>query len=136
MNSSRRLRLILIFMIVLCGVFAYSYGSRLSERNSLEAAIAAEEGRIAAALDRQAELIDEQQRIDSPDYLDGMARDNLDLALPGDKVLVLVRPTPVAATEASQTTVESAVKRSTPPGDVPVWQQWVVFFTDESAVTP
>lgn len=136
MYSSRRLRIILILMIVLCGVFAYSYGSRLAERNSLEAAIAAKEIRIAAARDRQAELIDEQQRIDSPDYMDRIARDDLDLALPGDKVVVVVKPTPAAPGDAAQAAVEPASKRPTAPGDVPVWQQWVVFFTDDSGVTP
>ena len=136
MYPSRRLRLILILLIALCGVFAYSYSSRLSERKALEAAIAQQEARIAAALDRQAALKADLAQIDSPEYLDRVARQELDLALPGDKVLVLIKPTPAAAGDTAQAAVEAADTQAAAPGDLPVWQQWVGFFTNEAGPAP
>lgn len=130
MRPSRKPRIILIILIALCGLFVYSYASRLGEKARLDAQIAEMQASIDQAKLEQLELQEEYSNLSQPDFLDRAARELFDMALPGDKLLVILDED-----EASTSTSDVAVAAITNPIDYrsfPVWQQWVVFFTSDS----
>lgn len=130
MRQSRKPRIILIILIALCGLFVYSYTSRLGEKARLDGQIAAMQTRIDQAKIEQLELQEEYSQLNQPDFLDRAARELFDMALPGDKLLVILDED-----ESSTNTTETALGTATNPIDYrsfPIWQQWVVFFTTDS----
>ena len=130
MSSTRKPRLILMLLIALCGYFIYGYSTRLIELGRIEAEIDAKETKIAMALVEQAELNAELASLNSPDYLDKAAREIFDMAKPGDTVLMVIKPTPQAIVAAEEVAAPNTSGIAT--GEVlPVWQQWVDFFTTE-----
>lgn len=132
MQPSRKPRIILIFLIALCGLFVYSYAARLGEKASLETQIVAMEAQIAAAQNEQLQLQAQQERLNEPDFLDDAARTLFDHALPGDRVIVIVdEPTGQDGAESMSVAGEGATNRDV-FYNFPIWQQWVVFFTNDS----
>ena len=132
MHPSRKPRVILIFLICLCGLFVYSYTMRLVEKSRIETEIVAMQTRISAAKTEQYELLEERDGLTEADYIDRTAREKFDYAKPGDKLLVIIDE-PSAAASSSLAPV--ALVPSTNSVDVrnfPVWRQWMVFFTSET----
>ena len=111
MRASRKPRIILVILIGLCGVFVYSYTSRLAEKSQLDAEIMAVQARIAEAKVEQHKLEAELEYLKEPDYIDQVARETFDRAKPGDKVLVIVDQ---AATGQVATEAVSAVTAMNP----------------------
>ncbi len=136
MRPSRKPRFILIFLIGLCGLFVYSYTVRLVEKSRVETDIVRLQARIDAAETEQFELEKEREALSEPDYLDRAAREIFDWARPGDKVLMMIKvpasPVPDTAQAPAVTSVITAVDLQS----LPVWQQWISFFTTESFVLP
>lgn len=130
MHPSRKPRVILIFLIALCGLFVVSYTTRLAQKSHLETEISALQARIAVAKDEQAKLIDEYEKLDQPDYLDRVARTYFDRVLPGDRVIVIVDEASGASKQRQAPTF--ATSNPIDYRNFPVWQQWVVFFTTDS----
>ena len=136
MYATRRPNLLLFLLIVLCGLFVYSYTARLGEKGAIDAEIAAMQARIDQAKVQQQELLAEQAALRDPSYLDTVARDVLDHAKPGDKVLTMVKLPPAeAAAMPAQTVLAMSPVESALPVGVPIWQQWVSFFAGERAVS-
>ncbi len=131
MRSSRRPRLILILLIALCGVFVYSYTSRLQEKTQVETQIAAMHAKIEQASNQQYKLLEELARVRAPDFLDHKARREFGLAMPGDIVLTVVQLDTSTGTPVQPADVAAAEAVVDSPGP-PVWQQWMTLFTTEA----
>jgi cell division protein FtsB len=129
-RPSRKPRLILIFLIALCGLFVYSYTMRLVEKAQVEARIVEMKGRIEGAKNVQYSLLEQREGLSEPDYLDRVARENFGLAKPGDKVLVVIKE-PIAASPSAEAPAAAAAVTPVELGYLPVWQQWISFFTTE-----
>jgi cell division protein DivIC len=132
MRSSRKSRVILIFLIALCGLFVYSYTSRLMEKAQVEAQIAEVQARIVEAKTEQEKLLKERKALDQPDFIDRVARRNFGMGRPGDKVVVLIKGPASAPVAENVSAVPSTVVSSLDVGNLPVWRQWVAFFTSET----
>jgi cell division protein FtsB len=131
MRPSRKPRIILIFLIALCGIFVYSYTSRLMEKAQLDAQIAEVQARIDDAKTEQLELLAERDNLDQPEYIDRVAREIFGWVKPGDTALMVIKepaPSPFAENVAAAATSISTVDLR----NLPVWKQWVVFLTTES----
>lgn len=135
MRPSRKPRLILIFLIGLCGLFVYSYTLRLIEKSGVETDIVRLQARIDAAKTEQFELLAEREALSEPDYLDRAAREIFDWARPGDKVLMMIKE-PASAPDTAQAPAVTSVTPAVDLQNLPVWQQWVSFFTTESFALP
>lgn len=129
-RPSRKPRLILIFLIALCGLFVYSYTMRLVEKAQVETKIVEMKARIGEAKNVQYQLLEEREGLSEPDYIDRVARENFGLAKPGDKVLVVIKE-PVAAQQAADAPAAAAAATPVKLGYLPIWQQWINFFTTE-----
>ena len=131
MRPSRKPRFVLIFLIALCGLFVYSYTTRLVEKSQLESEIVAMQARIDEAEHEQDELLVMLGSINEPDYIDRIARELFGLAKPGDKVLTMIKEPATSPNGADVATVTSAISAAD-VRNLPVWQQWVLFFTTGS----
>jgi cell division protein FtsB len=134
MYATRRPNLLLILLIVLCGLFVYSYTARLGEKSVIDAEIAAMQARIDQAKMQQQELLAERAALRDPAYLDTVARTVLDHAKPGDKVLTIVKVPDSAAESPAQADLAAPAPAPAVSATLPVWQQWVSFFAGERAV--
>lgn len=132
MQPSRKPRVILVILIGLCGLFVYSYTTRLAEKSRVDAEIFAMQERIAEAKQEQHKLLAELEKLNEPDFIDRVAREKFVWAKPGDTVLVIVNE-PAGSSQTSEAAAASTAAAN--PIDYrsfPVWQQWIVFFTSES----
>jgi cell division protein FtsB len=130
MRPSQKPRVILMFLIALCGLFVYSYASRLAEKSRIEAEIVAMQSRIDEAKTEQYQLLEELDQVKQPDYIDRVAREKFNRAMPGDKVLVIIDESEASTSNDTRGSASAA----TNPIDYrnfPIWQQWVVFFTSD-----
>ena len=134
MHPSRKPSIILIFLIALCGLFVYSYTTRLSEKTYVDAAIVAMQARIQSAKVEQQELLEQRELLDQPDYLDRVARTKFNYALPGDRVLVIIDEAEEGTAANNAPLTANAASNPIDFRNFPVWQQWVVFFTSDSFV--
>lgn len=82
---------------------------------------------IAQLKDRNAELRRQMEYLQSPEYVEKVAREQLNLVQPGDTPLVLVYPT--GKEPAPQPTPVPAQKQTAPS---PNWQRWWGFFFGEA----
>ena len=130
-RPSRKPSVILVFLIELCGLFVYNYTMRLLEKSQVETRILAMQARIDDAKTEQYELLAMRDGLNQPEYIDQVAREKFGLAKPGDKVLVILNE-PSAAPVAQQVAAASADVASVDIRTLPIWQQWVVFFTTET----
>jgi cell division protein FtsB len=135
-------RTILFVFIALCVVFVASYSQRLLDKSRVTAETEEWQARIEHALDRQLALQSELREINSPAYVDRIARQELDMVRPGDKVLVIIEevvaPVVEAASVDEQPEVAAAVEEieAVAPAaaqvDGPsIWQQWLTVFIAE-----
>ncbi len=131
MRPSRKPRLIFIFLIGLCGLFVYSYTMRLIEKSHVEAEISHLQARIDHAKIEQHKLLAERDELAQADYIDRAARKLFDFARPGDTVLVMVKE-PALAPENADSPAITVVTPAVDLQYLPVWQQWVSFFTSDS----
>jgi cell division protein FtsB len=131
MRPSRKPRIILFFLIALCGIFVYGYTARLGEKSRVEAQIVRMQSQIDAAQAEQFRLLKERDGLNEPDYLDKVAREDFGLARPGDKLLVIMDQ-PANASAGNIAIAAPAVVNPIDYRNFPVWQQWIVFFTTSS----
>jgi len=68
MRPSRKPRIILVFLITLCGIFVYSYTARLGEKSRVQAAIVDMQARIETAKAEQYKLLDERDELNQPTF--------------------------------------------------------------------
>jgi cell division protein FtsB len=132
MRPSRKPRIILFFLIALCGIFVYSYTARLGEKSRVEAQIVTTQSQIDAAQAEQFRLLKAREELNEPDYLDKVAREDFGLARPGDKLLVIMDQPAANASAGNVAIAAPAVANPIDYRNFPVWQQWVVFFTTSS----
>jgi cell division protein FtsB len=132
MRSSRKSRVILVFLIALCALFVYSYASKLGEKSQVETQIATMRERIDAAKTEQHKLLAERDSLNQPDYIDRIARVKFDRALPGDKLLVIIDEPATTSSADAATVNTTAIANPVDLRNFPIWRQWVVFFTSEA----
>jgi cell division protein DivIC len=130
-RPSRKPRIILIFLIALCGIFVYSYTARLMEKAQLESQIAQVQARIDGAKTEQLELLAQRDKLDQPEYIDWVAREIFGWVKPGDTALMVIKE-PVSSRLAEDVSAAATAISAVDLRNLPVWQQWVVFFTTES----
>jgi cell division protein FtsB len=135
-------RTILFVFIALCVLFVTSYSQRMLDKSRITTEAELWQARIEQALDRQLALQSELREINSPAYVDRIARQELDMVRPGDKVLVIIEE-PVApvvgvASASEQREVVAVVEET--ETDAPaasqvdgpsIWQQWLTVFIVE-----
>lgn len=114
-------------MIALCGIFVYSYTSRLHEKTEIEARIVAKQAQIDAARHRQFQLLEQLKAVHQPDFLDQVAREEFGLSRAGETVITVIKP-PTEAATPFQTEVE-VVAAAAENQVMPVWQQWMTLFS-------
>ncbi len=150
-GPSLRSRLVLVGLIALCIVFVTSYTHKLKVKSQVLSEIRQNQQRVDETKQKNLVL---QQRYDyvmSPDYVDNIAREDLDMAKKDDTVIVVVPSTPPPITQttgisgaitaaavqqfnatgnASSVTVTAAPNHAatTDTHQVPVWQQWFSLF--------
>jgi cell division protein FtsB len=123
-------RLALFGLIAFCILFLLGYASRLAERARLQAEMLAWAGRIDQARQEQAVLGAQLAYVQSDAYIHEQARNELDLVLPGDELVIRIQPTP-APPVALQVEVQPPVT----PTTVPIWRQWFELFLPTQAKT-
>jgi cell division protein FtsB/cell division protein DivIC len=141
--ESNRSRVLLAILILSCLVFMVSYAGRLVEKWRVERDIALWQQRVDEAHQTQAALAEESQRVQSQDYVDEAARNELGLSKEGDAVVVIVEATPTAAPApvvepAAATVAELASDARSPAAaeQSPAWQQWWALFAGPASGTP
>jgi cell division protein FtsL len=129
-------RLGLLVLIALCFFFVASYTGRLRHKADVEQEIAALQQRIAEAEQHQQELQAELDYVNSPAYIEEVARNELDMAKPGDKVIVVVKhdaeATPdEAAPDVAASGAPAPEEYPVDSGslDEPTWEQWLDLVT-------
>lgn len=135
MISSRRARVFLALAIVLCALFAYQYAMRLQQLAAIQAEVATKRVQVEQAQQRQQRLTAELEALQSPEYLERVARVNLDMAKPGDKVVITMMDTPRAPVVEGALNVLPA-SQGTAVTQAPVWRQWVDFFAADLRAFP
>jgi cell division protein FtsB len=130
MQTSRKPRVILVLLTALCGLFVFSYTSRLAQKSELEAQISVMQARIAEARNEQFMLQEELAKRNQPDYLDWVARNIFGWVMPGDTLLVIVDESQRGT--AGALSPAWAAANPIDYRNFPVWQQWVVFFTADA----
>jgi len=145
MHPSRKPRVVLFFLIALCGFFVYSYTGRQSEREEIARMIEETRVGIAEAKLENQRLQAEYDYVTRPAYVDEVAREDLGFAKEGDRVIIVVdEDAPAAASLAGSaaTTLPSAAgntrssRSSLDSQALPVWQQWLSFLADGPAAQP
>jgi cell division protein FtsB len=129
-------RFLFLILIVLCVLFVVSYAGRLTERTRLYQEIRAMEARIELEEARTLVLAANLDYVDSEDYVDRVAREELGMGREGDRVMIIVdAPTPIPADVASALLAEPASDRPIEAmselvryGDPPIWKQWLALF--------
>jgi hypothetical protein len=128
--TARKPRIVLALLIAMCGLFIFSYTSRLAEKARLDEQIALVQAQIAVEEENNFRLLELLEQSEEPSYLGNMARRIFDFALPGDTVLMI---------DGASTTLPEAdavgtlaATNSIDFRNFPIWQQWVVFFTTDS----
>jgi hypothetical protein len=127
--TARKPRIVLALLIAMCGLFVFSYTSRLAEKARLDEQITLVEEKIVVEEEKRFRLIELLEQIEEPSYLGNMARSLFDLALPGDTVLM------IDGASANVLQADATTTLAANPLDFrnfPIWQQWVVFFTTDS----
>jgi cell division protein FtsB len=138
MQTYRRSRVVLVALLILCGYFVYGYTTRLAAKAEIVRANEALRAKIVQAQQTGRRLEMELKYVTSPDYIDRVAREEFDLAKPGDRVIVMVDPVtgaPAVTNILGLPAGMAAGRRTTTPEVVPVWQQWLDFLA-EAAVAP
>ena len=122
---ARGTRMVLIVFISLCLVFVASYTSRLLTKSSIESEIEQYQEKIDADKRKKLVLQAELDYVVTDDYVDEVARNELDLVKEGDTVVVVLDSTPTAPTPQPAVALD-AEPQEVPPSSrqAPIWQQW------------
>lgn len=116
----RNPRVLIVLFVLLCGLFVAGYMERLTLLESMRQQVAEMSKQVLASHQRQAELLEEQSRVQDPAYLALRARDDIGLAPEGELMVVIYDGKPQSSeTPMASPTTESA---STPK---PPWRQWL-----------
>lgn len=87
----------LILMLVFGAYMAYAYITGFIEIARLERAIAAVEKEIEKVTLENEALRRELARLQSPEYIEKVAREELGLVMPGETAVIIAEPAPNAA---------------------------------------
>ncbi len=127
--ASTRARVILLALIALCLLFVVSYTGRLVQRSRLQAEIQQWEERLAQEQARQLELQAELTYVSSADYVDEVAREELEMVRPGDTVIVVLEGTPIPTPTVTPTPAPATMAPET--SSAPPWKQWWGLFVQQ-----
>jgi cell division protein FtsB len=127
-------RIGLLLLIGLCVLFISSYTNRLMRKAEVEREIVAWEQRIAEAEMHQQELQAELDYVNSPAYIEDVARNQLDMARDGDTVIIVLSEDDDSPDLAGFDESMPAVSDAEDPGspEEPTWQQWITLLTAEN----
>ena len=116
-------------LIAICLLFVASYASRLARLQGVRNEIESTAQKIADATDRRARLEADLAYVSSNEYVEKVARDELDMALQGEQVITPVDVAGIEPAEAAESEV-GAVEADTAPVVVEeeIWRQWVGLF--------
>ena len=116
-------------LIAICLLFVASYASRLARLQGVRNEIESTAQKIADATDRRARLETDLAYVSSNEYVEKVARDELDMALQGEQVITPVDVAGIEPAEAAESEV-GAVEADTAPVVVEeeIWRQWVGLF--------
>jgi cell division protein FtsB len=123
------IRLILFALITLCVLFIFSYSKRLEEKAQLQAEIKLWQERVEQDKAQKSRLEAEVKQVDTPEYVDEVARRELNVSKPGDKILILYQVTP------EPTVIPTATPL--PPTPLPRvdeqanWRRWLELFISD-----
>lgn len=125
-------RLGLLFLIGLCVLFVSSYTHRLMRKAEVEREIAEWDQRIAEAERHQQELQAELDYVNSPAYIEDVARNQLDMAREGDRVIIVLagESAPESNDSSGSAENETATSISGIPEEA-TWRQWVDLLSGE-----
>ncbi len=125
-------RLALLLLFALCVLFVSSYANRLARKEEVELEIAQWEQRIAEAELQQRELQAELDYVNSPAYIEDVARNQLDMAREGDTVLIVLPGNPEAdAGDSPDSAGADGAAVHSSARDEPTWRQWISLLSGE-----
>ncbi len=124
-------RLGILLLIAFCLIFISSYTNRLVQKAQIDQEIQEWDQRIAEAEEQQLELLQELAYVQSDAYIESAARNDLDMARPGDTVLMVmdnanIPPQPVV-TQPDTVEVTKQPENNTSPN----WLQWITIFVGD-----
>lgn len=116
-HPKRNPRILWTIVLLLCLLFAISYGARLTAKAKLEAAIQQQLTRIDESKEHQVALQQQLTYVKSDAYVEEVARNQLGMIQDGDEVLIVVKgvnqPAPQPVADPSTT------------AQPPLWQEWL-----------
>ncbi len=117
---ARNPRVLIVLFVILCGLFVAGYMERLALLENTRQQVADMSAQVAASRQRQAELLEEQNRVQDPAYLALRARDDIGLAPEGELMVVIYDgvPSPTAMPAITPTPAPASTTQ-------PVWRQWL-----------
>jgi cell division protein FtsL len=83
---------------------------------------------IAVLMDRNAQLRRQRAYLESNEYIERIAREELDLVKPGETAIVIVTP------REQQRAQQQGIPEPPAPPPPPNWQRWLEFFFAETPV--
>lgn len=115
----RNPRLLILLLVVLCTMFVAGYYERLARLDATRQAVVQMEQQVTASQQRNATLREERERLQNPDYLALLARDDIGLVQDGDLPVVIYEGRPTLATPSGG---QTEMRRA--PAMAP-WQEWL-----------
>jgi len=122
-------RVFVVLAIPLLIYLSFSTARKAMEVYQLNQQAASIRQDITQLKERNAELRRQEEYLQSPDYVEKMAREQLNLVRPGDIPLVLVSP----SVKETPKQPAPAAPQSRPQQSLPNWQQWWNFFFGEGS---
>lgn len=113
-------RLLIVLFVLLCMLFVAGYMERLASLETARQQVADASAQLAASHQRQANLLEEQSRVQDPAYLALRARDDIGLAPEGELMVVIYDGNPKPAPTPEPEPNTAYMLSSQPP-----WQQWL-----------
>lgn len=119
-ERTRNPRVLIVLFVILCGLFVAGYMERLSLLGSARQQVTDMTAQVAASRQRQADLLEEQSRVQDPAYLALRARDDIGLAPEGELMVVIYDGNPSAAATPAVVPAEALTSTT-----LPAWRQWL-----------
>ena len=119
-GRNRNPRMLIVLFVVFCGLFVAGYMERLYLLEGARHQVAEMSAQVADSRQRQANLLEEQSRVQDPAYLALRARDDIGLAPEGELMVVIYDGNP--SPDATPTTNPVTPRVSTAQ---PTWRQWL-----------
>lgn len=115
----RNPRFLILLLVLLCGLFVAGYVERLSRLEATRQQVEGFSEQVAISRQRNANLQEELNRVQDPNYLALRARDDIGLAPEGElPVVIYDGPQPTETPPVSQPTGHTSASK-------PPWQQWL-----------